>query len=152
MCRNTVRQLEVLADTVGSVGVLGAGVVVLVFNWPYADIVVGVLISVWVVPRASKLAGAAMRILTQAAPAHVDIDAVEADLLALPGVSDVHDLHVWTLTTGKDVATAHLTTEADSREVLGAAKIVLDAHGLSHATVQVESGLEGSHCQENISW
>ncbi len=144
--------LEVLADAVGSVGVLIAGAVVLVFNWPYADIVVGVLISLWVVPRAIKLAGAALRILTQASPAHVDVDAVEADLRALPGVSDVHDLHVWTLTTGMDVATVHLTTEADSRQVLGAAKVVLDAHGLGHATVQVESGAEGSHCQENITW
>ncbi|MFC9790428.1 cation diffusion facilitator family transporter [Rhodococcus sp. NPDC127528] len=144
--------LEVLADAVGSVGVLIAGAVVLLFNWQYADIVVGVAISLWVVPRALKLAGAALRILTQASPANVDVDTVRADLRALPGVSDVHDLHVWTLTTGMDVATVHLTTEVDGQTVLAAAKAVLDGHGLSHATVQVESGAEGSHCQENLTW
>ncbi|RVW01280.1 cation diffusion facilitator family transporter [Rhodococcus xishaensis] len=147
--------LEVLADAVGSVGVLLAGAAVLLFNWTYADIIVGVLISLWVVPRALRLAGSALRILTQASPAHIDVDAVRADLCALPGVSDVHDLHVWTLTTGMDVATAHLTTcseDTDSRGVLAAAKQVLDSHGLSHATVQVETGTEGSRCQEDLTW
>ncbi|QBJ95926.1 cation transporter [Rhodococcus sp. ABRD24] len=144
--------LEVLADAVGSVGVLLAGAALVLFDWIYADVVVGVLISLWVVPRALKLAGSALRILTQASPANVDIDAVRSDLRAVPGVSDVHDLHVWTLTTGMDVATVHLTTDSDSRRVLAAAKAVLDAHGLSHATVQVESGVEGSRCQEDLTW
>ncbi|NKS35634.1 cation diffusion facilitator family transporter [Rhodococcus hoagii] len=144
--------LEVLADAVGSVGVLIAGAALVLFDWSYADIVVGVLISLWVVPRALKLAGAALRILTQASPANVDVDAVRADLRAVPGVSDVHDLHVWTLTTGMDVATVHLTTDSDSQRVLAAAKTVLDAHGLGHATVQVESCVEGSRCQEDLTW
>lgn len=144
--------LEVLADAVGSVGVLIAGALVMAFNWAYADIVVGVLISLWVVPRAVKLAGAALRILTQASPANVDVDAVRADLLALPGVQDVHDLHVWTLTTGMDVATVHLTCEPGAVGVLGAAKVVLDGHGLGHATVQVESSSEGSRCKEDLTW
>ncbi|NKS52890.1 cation diffusion facilitator family transporter [Rhodococcus hoagii] len=144
--------LEVLADAVGSVGVLIAGAALVLFDWSYADMVVGVLISLWVVPRALKLAGSALRILTQASPANVDVDAVRADLRAVPGVSDVHDLHVWTLTTGMDVATVHLTTDSDSQRVLAAAKTVLDAHGLGHATVQVESCVEGSRCQEDLTW
>ncbi len=144
--------LEVLADAVGSVGVLIAGAALVLFDWSYADIVVGVLISLWVVPRALKLAGSALRILTQASPANVDVDAVRADLRAVPGVSDVHDLHVWTLPTGMDVATVHLTTDSDSQRVLAAAKTVLDAHGLGHATVQVESCVEGSRCQEDLTW
>ncbi|QCQ92485.1 cation diffusion facilitator family transporter [Rhodococcus sp. SGAir0479] len=144
--------LEVLADAVGSVGVLLAGAALVLFDWTYADVVVGVLISLWVVPRALKLAGSALRILTQASPANVDVDAVRTDLLAVPEVSDVHDLHVWTLTTGMDVATVHLTTESDSQRVLAAAKTVLDAHGLGHATVQVESCAEGSRCREDLTW
>ncbi len=87
--------LEVLADAVGSVGVLIAGGVVLAFDWTYADIIVGVLISLWVVPRAMKLAAASLRILTQASPEDVDVESVQADLEALPGVTGVHDLHVW---------------------------------------------------------
>jgi cobalt-zinc-cadmium efflux system protein len=144
--------LEVLADAVGSVGVLIAGAVVIAFNWTYADIVVGVLISLWVVPRALKLAAASLRILTQASPADVDVEAVEADLAAVPGVIGVHDLHVWTLTTGMDVATVHLTTESDSALVLESARTVLETHQLSHATVQVESTANGRHCEKNVTW
>lgn len=144
--------LEVLADAVGSVGVLVAGALVLLFDWTAADIVVGVLISLWVIPRAITLAAASLRILTQASPANVDVDAVRADLLALPGVSGAHDLHVWTLTTGMDVATVHLTTDTDTRSVLRAAKTILDGHGLGHATVQVESGADGTRCEEELTW
>ncbi|MBC2642808.1 MULTISPECIES: cation diffusion facilitator family transporter [unclassified Rhodococcus (in: high G+C Gram-positive bacteria)] len=144
--------LEVLADAVGSVGVLIAGALVLLFNWTYADIIVGVLISLWVVPRAMKLAAASLRILTQASPADVDVEGVQADLEALPGVTGVHDLHVWTLTTGMDVATVHLTTDADSSAVLESARTVLESHQLSHATVQVESTANGRHCAENVTW
>jgi cobalt-zinc-cadmium efflux system protein len=144
--------LEVLADAVGSVGVLIAGGVVLAFDWAYADIIVGVLISLWVVPRAMKLAAASLRILTQASPEDVDVESVQADLEALPGVTGVHDLHVWTLTTGMDVATVHLTTDADSSVVLESARTVLESHLLSHATVQVESTANGRHCAENVTW
>ncbi|MCZ4587414.1 cation diffusion facilitator family transporter [Rhodococcus opacus] len=144
--------LEVLADAVGSVGVLIAGGVVLAFDWTYADIIVGVLISLWVVPRAMKLAAASLRILTQASPEDVDVESVQADLEALPGVTGVHDLHVWTLTTGMDVATVHLTTDADSSAVLESARTVLESHLLSHATVQVESTANGRHCAENVTW
>ncbi|TQC42864.1 cation transporter [Rhodococcus sp. WS4] len=144
--------LEVLADAVGSVGVLIAGGLVLAFNWTYADIIVGVLISLWVVPRAMKLAAASLRILTQTSPADVDVEGVQADLEALPGVTGVHDLHVWTLTTGMDVATVHLTTDADSSAVLESARTVLESHQLSHATVQVESTANGRHCAENVTW
>ena len=144
--------LEVLADAVGSVGVLIAGGLVLVFDWTYADIIVGVLISLWVVPRAMKLAAASLRILTQASPEDVDVESVQADLEALPGVTGVHDLHVWPLTTGMDVATVHLTTDADSSVVLESARTVLESHLLSHATVQVESTANGRHCAENVTW
>lgn len=144
--------LEVLADAVGSVGVLIAGGIVLAFDWTYADIIVGVLISLWVVPRAMKLAAASLRILTQASPEDVDVESVQADLEALPGVTGVHDLHIWTLTTGMDVATVHLTTDADSSVVLESARTVLESHLLSHATVQVESTANGRHCAENVTW
>ncbi|MEZ5153040.1 cation diffusion facilitator family transporter [Rhodococcus zopfii] len=144
--------LEVLADAVGSVGVLVAGALILGFGWNFADVVVGVLISLWVVPRAVRLAAASLRILTQASPAHLDVDAVRADLAALPGVTGVHDLHVWTLTTGMDVATVHLVSDHDSRWVLDAARTVLSTHGLDHATVQIESTVDGRRCEQDVTW
>ena len=144
--------MEVLADAVGSVGVLVAGVLMVVFGWTWADIVVGVLISLWVVPRAIKLAGSALRILTQASPANVDVDALTGDLSALPGVTGVHDLHVWTLTTGMDVATVHLECEGSSSMVLDRARSLLSAYGLDHATVQVEPTAHGRTCKEELTW
>ena len=144
--------MEVLADAVGSVGVLVGGVLMLAFGWTWVDIVVGVLISLWVIPRAIKLAGSALRILTQASPADVDVDALTGDLSALPGVTGVHDLHVWTLTTGMDVATVHLECEGSSSMVLDRAKSLLSTYGLDHATVQVEPAAHGRTCKEEITW
>lgn len=144
--------LEVLADAVGSVGVLVAGVVMMTTGWQYADIVVAVLIAMWVVPRAVKLARDALRILNQQAPEHVDLDALRAELAAVPGVQDVHDLHVWSVTTGMDVATVHVIGSGDYARVLADTRAVLTAHGLAHATVQVDPVGDGEECCEQLSW
>jgi cobalt-zinc-cadmium efflux system protein len=146
--------LEVLADMLGSVGVLLAGAVTLTTGWAYADPLVAIAIGLFVVPRAVGLGRQALRILVQAAPAHVDVEQVRAQLGALPGVLDVHDVHVWTLTSGMEVGTAHLSVdaEADPGRVLSAARHLLaDGHGLPHFTVQVEPPGAHTHCAE-LSW
>ncbi|MEE4025121.1 cation diffusion facilitator family transporter [Gordonia sp. PKS22-38] len=144
--------LEVLADAVGSVGVLVAGVVALTTGWGYADVVVAVLIALWVVPRAVRLAVDALRILNQQAPAHVDVDALRRDLAAIPAVDDVHDLHVWTLTTGMDVATVHLDSDGTNTDVLTAAQEVMVRHGLGHATIQVDPESVQRKCRDELQW
>lgn len=138
--------MEVIADTVGSVGVLIAGVVTITTGWPYADVVVAVFVALWVLPRAFALAGAALRILSEASPSHIDVAELRAALAAVDGVTDVHDLHVWTLVPGQDMATAHLGTSADAGRVLADARAVLAARGLTHATVQVEPAGQGGRC------
>ena len=130
--------LEVIADTVGNLGVLVAGVITLTTDWPYADVVVAVFVALWVLPRAFSLARAALRILSEASPDHIDVEQVRSALAAVSGVIDVHDLHVWTLVPGRDMATAHLTSRADTARVLDDAHAVLAAHGLDHSTIQVE--------------
>ncbi|ORW22833.1 cation transporter [Mycolicibacter nonchromogenicus] len=138
--------MEVVADMVGSVGVLIAGVVTIATGWPYADVVVAVFVALWVLPRAFALAGAALRILSEASPSHIDVAELRAALAAVDGVTDVHDLHVWTLAPGQDMATAHLGTSADAGRVLADARAVLAARGLTHATVQVEPAGQGGRC------
>src|SRR3546814_14411558 len=91
--------LEVLADTLGSVGVIIAAILLEVFGWAWIDPVVGAGIGLWILPRTWRLGGQAVRILLQAAPPGTDLGAIRADLVNLPGVVDVHDLHVWTLTS-----------------------------------------------------
>jgi cobalt-zinc-cadmium efflux system protein len=140
--------MEVIADTVGSIGVLIAGVVTVTTHWPYADVVVAVLVALWVLPRALSLARAALRILSESSPSHIDVDELRAALCAVDGVMNVHDLHVWTLVPGKDMATAHLTSCADLARVLADARAVLAARGLDHATVQVEPPENTDDCQQ----
>lgn len=131
--------MEVVADTVGSIGVLIAGIVTVTTGWPYADVVVAVLVALWVLPRAFALARAALRILSESSPRHIDVDELRTALEKVDGVTGVHDLHVWTLVPGRDMATAHLTSSSDTARVLVDAQAVLAARGLEHATVQVEA-------------
>lgn len=139
--------MEVVADTVGSIGVLIAGIVTVTTGWPYADVVVAVLVALWVLPRAIALARAALRILSESSPAHIDVEELRSALCAVDGVTGVHDLHVWTLVPGKDMVTAHLTSSADTARVLDDARAVLTAHGLEHATVQVEPPDAADDCR-----
>lgn len=95
----------------------------------------------------------ALRVLVQAAPSSVDVDQIHAELNSIVGVIDVHDLHVWTLTSEMDVATVHLmtTSSTDSHAVLDHARDILkDRYGIDHATLQVEPDTHEG-CSE-VSW
>jgi cobalt-zinc-cadmium efflux system protein len=140
--------MEVIADTVGSLGVLIAGIVTVTTHWPYADVVVAILVALWVLPRAFALARAALRILSESSPAHIDVEELRSALGAVNGVTEVHDLHVWTLSPGKDMCTVHLTSASDSARVLSDAREVLHDRGLEHATVQIENPDRHNDCSE----
>ena len=145
--------LEVLADLVGSVAVIVSSIVVGVTGWAWVDPVAGALLGLWILPRTWRLAAEALRVLLQAAPARVDLAAVQADLGGLPGVVDVHDLHIWTLTSEMDVASAHLMVTAgqDTHAVLDQARQLLaDRYDVTHATLQIEPD-DHRGCDE-ISW
>jgi cobalt-zinc-cadmium efflux system protein len=133
--------LEVLADTVGSVGVIVAAILLQVFGWTWIDSVVGAAIGVWILPRTWRLGRKTVRILLQAAPDGFDIDRLAGDLASIDGVVDVHDLHVWTLTSDMDAASAHLVTSAgaDPHAILDRARECLaETYGVTHGTFQIE--------------
>ncbi len=133
--------LEVLGDLLGSVGVIVAAGIIAVTGWSYADPIVAVLVALMILPRTFALGRSAVRILVQAAPRHLDVAVVRDRLAAVPGVCDVHDLHVWTLTSGMDVASAHLSLDpgAELGTVLAGAREALHADfAIDHATLQVE--------------
>jgi cobalt-zinc-cadmium efflux system protein len=145
--------LEVVADTAGSVGVLVAGWLVGATGNPVWDTVVALAIGAFVAVRAVVLGRQVLGVLGQHVPAGVDIDRVSADLEALEGIRDVHDLHLWTLTSGMHVATAHLVAAADApvQPILDQARGVLrDRYGVAHATLQVEP--ETSRGCEELDW
>lgn len=142
--------LEVVADAAGSVGVIVAGLLVAFTGSPWWDTAVALVIGLYISIRAVILGREVLSVLGQHAPRGVDPTVVGSDLTALPGVVEVHDLHLWTLTSGMHVATAHLLAEprADSAEVLQAAREVLaEGHGIRHATFQVEYGVAGE-CED----
>jgi cobalt-zinc-cadmium efflux system protein len=143
--------LEVLADLVGSIGAVSAALLIRFADWGLADPLFGAAVGIFVIPRAWRLASKAIRILVQAAPPHIDIDDLTAALAAISGVLEVHDVHVWTLTSDMDVASAHLRIENRTEEmrILSDARDVVKQHsGISHVTIQVESGAPG-FCRES---
>lgn len=145
--------LEVLADTLGSVGVIGAAILLQVFGWGWVDPVVGAGIGLWILPRTWRLGRQAVRILLQSAPPGLDVARLEGELEALPGVVDVHDLHVWTLTSEMEAASAHLMTDpaSDTHQVLDRARTLLhDRYGIDHTTFQVEPSTH-TGCAE-VAW
>jgi cobalt-zinc-cadmium efflux system protein len=145
--------LEVLSDTLGSVAVLMAGGLIAATGWGWVDPAFGAAIGLFILPRTVGLGRRAGRILIQAAPPDIDVDAVRADLAGIEGIVDVHDLHVWTLTSGMDVASAHLMTRVgvDHHGVLDQARTLLaERHGIDHATVQVEPD-DHKGCHE-VDW
>ena len=145
--------LEVVADLVGSVAVIASTIATALTGLDWIDAAAGALLGLWILPRTWRLAGDALRVLLQAAPAGLDLSAVQADLAALPHVVDVHDLHVWTLTSEMDVASAHLmvAAEGDTHAVLDQARQLLaDRYAVTHATLQVEPD-DHTGCDE-ISW
>ena len=146
--------LEVLSDLVGSVGVLISGLITLTTGWRYADPVIAVAIGLFVLPRTWGLAKRALRILFQHAPERVDVEQLRDDLTALDGVTEAHDVHVWTLTSGMEVASAHLAVapEAEPADVLvRAQKLLAEDYRLEHATVQVEPREATGKCRD-LSW
>lgn len=132
--------LEVLSDMLGSLGVIVAAVVIATTGWPYADAIVGAGIGLFILPRTYSLMKHAVRIIMEVAPPEIDISEVQRRLAGITGVAAVHDLHIWTITSGMEAATAHLVVPRDEdwHAVLDTAVQILADYGVTHPTIQVE--------------
>ncbi|MBS7545326.1 cation diffusion facilitator family transporter [Ancylobacter oerskovii] len=132
---------EVLADMLGSLGVILAAVIVMFTGWTLVDPLVGAGIGLFIVPRTWILLKGAVHILMEGTPPDIDLARIEAALMAIEGVEAVHDLHVWTLTSGMDAMSGHVVVRdmARARATLAAAQAAMQAEfGLSHLTIQIE--------------
>jgi cobalt-zinc-cadmium efflux system protein len=132
--------LHVISDALGSVGALIAGVVVVLTGWTLADPIVSVAIGGMILGGAWRLVRESADILLEATPGHIDLAQVHDCLASIPGVGSVHDLHVWTLTSGVIAMSGHLVVAdpAAHQGVLEAAQERLRALGIHHVTVQME--------------
>ena len=133
--------LEVMGDLAGSVAVIVAAVVIAATGWVAADAVASVLIALLILPRTFGLLRDATDVLLEATPKGVDMDHVRQHILEAPGVIDCHDLHAWTITSGMNVVSAHVTIAdgADPAVTLDALCACLsDDFDIEHSTFQLE--------------
>lgn len=134
-------RLEVLGDIIGASGVLLAGAVIVLTGWRHADPLFGGLVGLLILPRTWLLSTAALRVLMESAPTRVDVPEVGRRIAAVPGVAGVHDLHIWTVTSGLDSASGHvvLAPDADRSDTLREITTLLaDEYGITHTTIQCE--------------
>jgi cobalt-zinc-cadmium efflux system protein len=134
--------LEVVSDALSSVATLVAAGVVLATGWTGADPIAGVAIALLIVPRTWSLLRQAVNILLEGTPPHLELAEIETAMCAVPGVRRVHDLHVWTLTSGREAMSAHVVVDdvRESERLLEALHALLHARfGIDHTTVQLET-------------
>lgn len=139
--------LEVWADMIGSAGVIAAALIIRFTGWRWVDTLMAVGIGLWVLPRTWTLLRASLNVLLQGVPEGFDLSRIEADILAVPGVAAVHDLHLWALTSGRNVMSAHLVlagAAGDEARVLQAtSEMLVTRYQITRSTLQVEP--EGFH-------
>lgn len=132
--------LHVLSDLLGSVGALGAGAIIVTTGWVQADPIISLFIAFLVLLGAWRLVRESTNILLEATPAHISLPEVHDRLVSVPGVSSVHDLHVWTVTSGVVAMSGHLVVAnpSEHQRVLETVQDRLGELGIGHVTVQIE--------------
>ena len=142
---------EVLSDMLGSIGVIVAALLMMWKGWVLADPIIGAGIGLFIVPRTWTLLKQVTHILMEGTPANVDLAILERKLKEIAGVTAVHDLHVWTVTSGFDAMSGHLVVDdlSRGREALREARRVLkDDFGIDHVTVQIDD--EATRAEEAV--
>jgi len=132
--------LHVLTDALGSVQAIAAGGLIWAFGWYWADPAASALIGLLVIYSAWSLLRETVGVLMEGAPGHIDVDEVRAAILALPGVESVHDLHVWTITSGLESLSAHVVVvDRPAPEALTDIRATLRRRfRIEHQTIQLE--------------
>jgi cobalt-zinc-cadmium efflux system protein len=134
--------LEVLSDAVTSVGVIVAALLVLLTGAPVIDPLVSAAIAVFIVPRTWRLLRQAVNVLLEGVPPHLDMAEIQAAIEREPGVRRVHDLHVWTLTSGREAMSAHVVVDdyGSGERILECLHALLHTRfGIDHTTIQLET-------------
>lgn len=133
--------LEVWSDMLGSIGVIAAALIIRFTAWSKADPLIAVLIGLWVLPRTWTLLSESVNVLLEGVPEGIELREVENSLLGVDGVAEVHDLHVWSITSGRNSLTAHLRLVQDydaERVMRMATEAVAHRFNITHTTIQTE--------------
>jgi len=144
--------LHVIGDLLGSVGAIAAALLIMFFGWQLADPIASVIVAVLIIISGWRVAKDSLHILMEGVPVHIDVEEVKRALLALRDVQDVHDLHVWAITSDFPALSCHLivSKEADYPLILQQAQHKLNHEfHIEHTTIQLdrEDGFcKGDHC------
>lgn len=133
--------LEVWSDMLGSIAVILGALIIKLTGWTVVDPILAVLIGLWVLPRTFTLLKEALNVLMMAVPKGMDVEKVRAALFAVPGVRDLHDLHIWSLASREASLTVHLVREqgvSDLQLRSAVNEVLHDQFGIEHTTLQVE--------------
>jgi len=134
--------LHVMGDALGSVAAIMAGILMALFGWYTADPLFGIIISLLIIWSSIRLIREATNVLLEGTPAHINLAAVEDAILNTEGVDDVHDLHVWTITSGREALSAHVihAHSISQPDLLKELRIKLQVRfGVDHLTIQMET-------------
>jgi len=141
--------LHVMMDALGSVGAIIAGLAIWQFDWQWVDPLASILIGSLVIYSSWRLLAEAVSVLMESAPANINVDEVHDAMTEVRGVSEIHDLHIWTITSGLISLSAHAVTEDDRPDVdvlKELREMVHDRFGIDHVTIQIEPhGFEERH-------
>jgi cobalt-zinc-cadmium efflux system protein len=148
--------LEVVSDLLSSVGVIIAGLVMTYTGWYYADPLFSAIIGLFILPRTLSLMMESVNILLQATPDDLDVSDVEQTINSVPGLSNAHDLHIWTLTSGIVVMSGHVVADASltSRELTGrigdVARRLTTQYNIQHIALQPERAGQCTNTLTNL--
>jgi cobalt-zinc-cadmium efflux system protein len=134
--------MHVMGDALGSVAAIVAGVCMLLFGWYAADALFSAVIGLLIIWGSVRLIRESTNVLLEGTPAHINLAAVEDAILATSGVADVHDLHVWTITSGREALSAHVihVDSISQPDLLRELRTKLhDRFGVDHLTIQMET-------------
>lgn len=134
--------LEVWSDMLGSIGVIAGALIIRFTGWSWVDSLVAVAIGLWVLPRTWLLLKESLNVLLEGVPEGIGLDQVQQAILAVPGVQSLHDLHVWTISSGKVSLTVHVVCDAEETtndRLLASIRLMLAKQfDIHHSTVQLE--------------
>ncbi|NGP46476.1 cation transporter [Bacillaceae bacterium SIJ1] len=136
--------LHVLGDLLGSVGAITAALLILFFGWGWADPLASVIVAVLVLVSGWRVTKDSFHVLMEGTPKQIDIEDIVEIIKNVSGVAKVHDLHVWTITSGQNALSCHAVVDGsltiqESEELLQALEHALAHKGIDHVTIQLES-------------
>lgn len=143
--------LHVLGDLLGSIGAIAAALLIIFFHWGWADTLASVIVALLVLVSGFRVTRDAIHVLMEGTPANVDMDDIIQTLKAMEGIEGIHDLHVWSITSGQNALSCHILVDGNvtvekSQELLRSIEHALTHKGIGHVTIQIETN---KHPHEN---